>query len=1311
MASDSLLSSINLVFDPQGPALICKTCQYALAVSKSQVTTHLWKKHGILAGSRRDVTLLIRSFVIPNPAEIAPRADHSLIRPHLKLFHGYACVNCQYRSINLDMMTRHVSSCCPPPNPPSRQRRNPDTLYQDVLLQTWVSGARKYWIVRGAATCKPLQSFSSSSYLEAIHERERAHVIASEREAMKETGSKELELTSLWMERTQWAYVYDGAERGLLARITQVERKNRSHNKDFVIGEHQGAQLVSGAADELKISRLMAALDRALDRCEETMRRTGHPILCWLNTSSRNRFDQRPFAFLGRAATRQRYRRLSQRFLPFLFRAYNMAAAVRLSALGIRFTKKELTELEKVWNDEAWDEEEYDVANGEERGRFRYDNDLEWESGCEDNEDEDDDEHEVDEEEEEDEEEEGKEGSEGDATEHDNETRDGGLEDGCTTDTGEDDDETPQTSDDIHAPVDKLAELVFRLSIFFITEEFTNGQPSSNLLVYYSGVLGFSDDGSTFRRAKDYTPQLSALIYIQRLLLLEFALPFRAYTYVCLPRRPPQGHFEILDNVRLKCMVLGCLTPLGEFISLRSRGRKLALADPPSFLARWSDDGHVLSYGDTSISMGDFRRFGHSLVQQAEALCQSLMFNWLPEVDLNNVKDDMSITTRGYSFVQHPANGLSLEYLKLSTRVCMAQGNGLLRGDRWDYKAVADYLKSTESLQKCLAGIMYCLGGQAPRVTELFSLECCNGQSSQCGIYVYNGYMIYVIRHHKAKRSTNNEFIVVRFLPARPGKLLYYYLVYIRLVAAMFYRETSMRKTRATSNLLFCSLDEPELPWPSSRMTDILKKNSNGIFEKPIHIRLYRQLSICVTEKHVKRLAKPFNRYDDQSADADPSVVFAWQSGHRPRHRDLNYGWDGAFPSKLQPALLNIYEWASIEWHQFLGHQSRVCTSLGAYQQQFVPANESFEVPSDAGLLNPKGYAVGSYYSWQSSHMGPRIAAHNNTPGCRFLPPVTQKSFAIPGSGFQTHPLNSISTNYNCYPTGMGPGLKRKHDTIPIEDGGGDVRKRRQKPGPLYDSIYLSHRELAAANAGILPSYEESRYTSISRRNDMLTEIPGQHINASRKGVTKTIPIWVDEDDSWSQTEFENDGETRNQTHATGGKFQVRFDTASTDIGTLKLDMQLMMSPGPAEIRLDDTFHYDADYKVLICKYHGQGVVGFERHLKDAHNIRNKRDRLPFLERFAGLEIAKPQDVVLPPMNGPPFKALKAPVIGFSCIKCGHLFGALKGMQRHCNTEHNWHVSKQDPIHWQEVMVQTFFRGSNIRYFTVRVESDIAPRT
>jgi hypothetical protein len=151
MADCSLLTALNLSFDPDGPALICTTCKYALAVSGSQVTSHLWNKHKICLESRRDVTPLIRSLQIPHPTDIALRPDESPVHPHLELYRGYTCITCKDRTVNLDLITRHVHSCCPLPRAAtSSRRRNPDDLYQDVLLQTWGSGAlRRYWIVHG----------------------------------------------------------------------------------------------------------------------------------------------------------------------------------------------------------------------------------------------------------------------------------------------------------------------------------------------------------------------------------------------------------------------------------------------------------------------------------------------------------------------------------------------------------------------------------------------------------------------------------------------------------------------------------------------------------------------------------------------------------------------------------------------------------------------------------------------------------------------------------------------------------------------------------------------------------------------------------------------------------------------------------------------------------------------------------------------------------------------------------------------------------------------------------------------------------
>lgn len=125
-----------------------------------------------------------------------------------------------------------------------------------------------------------------------------------------------------------------------------------------------------------------------------------------------------------------------------------------------------------------------------------------------------------------------------------------------------------------------LLELLFQLSIAFMTEEFADGQPSSSMLVYYSGVLGLSGNGETFRSAKLFTPILSRLIYVQRLLFLEYALPYRTYPHIGLDCRPRHGHLDRLNAVRLKYMITGSMSPLGEFQSLREFGREIARTDP-----------------------------------------------------------------------------------------------------------------------------------------------------------------------------------------------------------------------------------------------------------------------------------------------------------------------------------------------------------------------------------------------------------------------------------------------------------------------------------------------------------------------------------------------------------------------------------------------------------------------------------------------------------------------------------------------------------------------------------------------------------
>ena len=106
-----------------------------------------------------------------------------------------------------------------------------------------------------------------------------------------------------------------------------------------------------------------------------------------------------------------------------------------------------------------------------------------------------------------------------------------------------------------------------------------------------------------------------------------------------------------------------------------------------------------------------------------------------------------------------------------------------------------------------IGGMFQTDGGQVARVSELASLECGNGPSIERGLYVYKRSIIFITRYHKAKRSTNREFNVVRFLSARGGQVVFKYLVYIRRFLDMLRREQSSCPDPSLSllprNLLF----------------------------------------------------------------------------------------------------------------------------------------------------------------------------------------------------------------------------------------------------------------------------------------------------------------------------------------------------------------------------------------------------------------------------------------------------------------------------------------------------------------------------
>ncbi|KAL0764704.1 hypothetical protein CaCOL14_012794 [Colletotrichum acutatum] len=932
------LEALQLHLNEPEPVLICRPCGYALKPFGERVSRHLAEKHNICKSQRRGLSALVKTLDLGDPNDVAPRPDGLPAHQSLTVTRGHACRHCSYRTASDDLICRHISKTHGIKDSRKADGWQRDHIYSGILLQSWSqNGTRGFWIAQprtselpplgndmgalGAGDPSPqaAPAAQQQALLAAAHHAERAYLASSPCVTTAATGQVDVAFQTGWMRRAGWDLMFDGARRDLLVKMSQLPALVRDRWEAEDDMPH-----ASSREDEARLQYIMSAVDGVFDRCEDTIRHTDVSMRCWLRSSEPYRPYKAPFELVGRRSSTYRYRRSVKRLLCFCIRLWRLPLGTRLSHCQRSLTIAQSHALETFWSDGIWNTLRRDDAPvvshiesdatpaDEESSR----GDLKNSSDC-----------------------------------HD-------VDDGSATETSDDSDYEDLPSEGLeclqdhdhkkmsvrtYATEDRLStdvaaqplsfldrglrgdyfstaleDLTLRLLYFLMTEEFEDGQSKSTLLVYFSGVLGLTSDGSGFQSPGNYTANLSAFIYCVRLIVIEVLLPRTSHDYVGYPARPRHGQLEILNRVRRETMCLASQAPLGEFLSLRAYGRTVSPADGPSFRFSWSDDGQTISWDDGRLSLQRFRSLAHDMVQHTASAVDRLMYGWHPVFDLSKTKDRMANTNRGYSFVSEPANGLQEAYLDLSQRACLSTIDGLLSEEGWLSRRVHRYIDDSEALLSALFALVHLTGGQAARGSELASVQYQNGTSTPRGVYVYSGALVLITRHHKTRHTTNNEFQVARFLPDVVGRLLYLYLVYIRPFTSMLTRACLCAPGTPGAPILFASPSRPDTPWSTDRLSKELLRATTQFTGQPINTRTYRQLSIAITERHVKQIHSLSNQYDDRGRDAPIESAFAWQSGHRPLQRAATYGLDGAYPDSLQPALLERYRWVSRQWHGFL---------------------------------------------------------------------------------------------------------------------------------------------------------------------------------------------------------------------------------------------------------------------------------------------------------------------------------------------------------------------------------------------------------
>ncbi|KAJ5525733.1 hypothetical protein N7494_012383 [Penicillium frequentans] len=135
-----------------------------------------------------------------------------------------------------------------------------------------------------------------------------------------------------------------------------------------------------------------------------------------------------------------------------------------------------------------------------------------------------------------------------------------------------------------------------------------------------------------------------------------------------------------------------------------------------------------------------------------------------------------------------------------------------------------------------------------------------------------------------------------------------------------------------------------------------------------------------------------------------------------------------------------------------------------------------------------------------------------------------------------------------------------------------------------------------------------------------------------------------------------------------------------------------------------DLLEYNKKYKVLICR---DCHYAIQKNALGSHLLRHKlyrEERQRLLSTINDLDIVEPDDLLLPTASTVAIDAL--PVVSGHCCSvtgCEHLCASSKRMRRHWSDAHGVNGSNDLSSLARPVKLQTFFRGTKLRYFEVSV--------
>ncbi|SPJ88776.1 uncharacterized protein FTOL_12670 [Fusarium torulosum] len=499
------------------------------------------------------------------------------------------------------------------------------------------------------------------------------------------TGRSE---TTPWLQHTRWAELFRDRSLEIIAATAKLPASQWS--RKYLLGQWQGLDFWSSAETEAQLQVILRGLDLMFDRARATLDRTPYISRCWLNTYAKDAFWPHGFRVIP---TFKKYLVIWKSFICFVFRILQYPSRQHKEVYNVRLGSNEIEMMQHILYlvGQLQLGEDGNVSDSSDsEGEESYGQD--WHDDCE--------------------------------IPSDLESSDTDQDFDTSTDEDEEvgrDQTLDSEGSDFSLPNGnwlRLSEALFQLSMMFWIYQDPAGNMSSSTIVHFTAVMGIRQQSLAFHSAHNSTSELAGLIWIGRLLFLEYALPVYSYSTLVYewPRRdhyPSQP--DRLDAIRKKYLIRGCYTPFGEIIELKAFAKSIVKREGIPGNLSWDPDGKSFIIGhDIKFKLSEFCATHCKAIKLVGERIDEMMLGLEMDIKTDEIQDDLTCRKAGWSFIQDPKNKLAdtWEQLADTLRSSSFRGKPFIKGTDWQVDTCIAYLNAGIDLTN-IAQAFHDLDGRA----------------------------------------------------------------------------------------------------------------------------------------------------------------------------------------------------------------------------------------------------------------------------------------------------------------------------------------------------------------------------------------------------------------------------------------------------------------------------------------------------------------------------------------------------------------------------------------------------------------------